>query len=70
MTCMTSRQKANAVHYFYNGLAYYTIVPVYGRKNIYTIGSPGAHVIKLFRPYFTNGPNKLECLALASISSL
>jgi hypothetical protein len=70
MTCMTSRQKANAVHDFYNGLAYYNIVPVYGRKNIYTIGSWGPCYQTFFRPDFTNEPNKLECLALASISSL
>ncbi len=35
-----------------------------------TVYGPGAYVIKLFSPYFMNFPNKLECLSLASLSSL
>jgi hypothetical protein len=32
--------------------------------------TPGAIVIKLFCPYFTDFRNKLVCLSLASLSSL
>ncbi len=31
---------------------------------------PPPYVIRLFTPYFMNGPNKLECLSAAGLSSL
>ncbi len=43
---------------------------ILGLKGLPGTNTPGACTIKLLRPQFTDFHNKLECLSLASLSSL